>query len=211
MRKVKTDRSLLMYVLLSIVTLGIYGLIFVHELAQDVNEMCKDDGKTTQGLLMYFLLSIVTCGIYGIIWWYNVADRIGNAASRRFGKNDFNGGTYLLWTILGYVACFICNFIATYKLIECTNMVATHYNQSIDAAYMYGGQPPYGQGQPPYGQGQQFYGQPQPPYGQGQPPYGQGQPPYGQGQPPYGQGQPPYGQGQPPYNNNNNNNSPYGG
>ena len=56
MRRVKTDRSLLIYILLTIVTFGIYGLIFIHELAKDVNEMCREDGKTTQGLLMLILL-----------------------------------------------------------------------------------------------------------------------------------------------------------
>ena len=189
MRKVKADRSLLMYILLTIVTCGIYGLIFIYELAEDVNEMCKDDGKTTQGLLMYFLLTIVTCGIYSIIWWYGVCDRIGNAACRRFGKNDFNGGTFLLWYLLGYFLCVILMFVGYYKMFECTNAVAMNYNQSIDNAYMYGAQPAYGN---PYGAPQQPYGNP----------YGAPQQPYGN---PYGAPQQPNNN---PYNNNNN---PYGG
>ena len=142
MRKVKTDRSLLIYILLTIVTCGIYGLFFLHDLAKDVNEMCKDDGKNTQGLLVYILLSIVTCGIYSIVWWYCVADRIGSAAFRRLGKNDFNGGTYLLWTLLGAFVCMVLAYVGMYKLSECSNMVALQYNQSIEAAYMHGGQKP---------------------------------------------------------------------
>ena len=156
MRKVKTDRSLLIYNLLTIVTCGIYAYFFIHDLAQDVNEMCKDDGKTTQGLLVYILLSIVTCGIYGIIWWYCVADRVGYTAARRFGKLDFNGGVYLLWTLLGCFVCAFLPFVGMYKLIECTNAVAAHYNQMIDTAYANGGQIPYTQ--PQFGQPNQFYG-----------------------------------------------------
>ena len=170
MRRVKTDRSLLVYILLTLVTLGIYGWITIYELAQDVNEMCTDDGKTTQGLLMYILLTIVTCGIYGIIWWYSVSERVYQAAQRRGVRNvDCSGGTFLLWFILGCFLCTPLTFIAYYKLFDGCNKVGAHYN-------MTGGQPPFG-GQPPYG-GQPFYGAQQPPYG-GQPFYGQQQPPYG--------------------------------
>ena len=191
MRKVKTDRSLLMYILLTIVTCGIYSLIFMHELAEDVNEMCRDDGKNTQGLLMLILLSFVTCGIYPIIWWYSVCDRIGSAANRRFGKTDFNGGTYLLWVLLGMFVCVILSYVGMYKMFECSNMVANHYNQSIDNAYVYGGQPGYGQPQQPYGYQQ--------PYGQQ---YGQ------QHGNQYGQ---QYGNQYGNQYNNNNNNNPFGG
>ena len=231
MRKVKADRSLLMYILLTLVTCGIYGFIFMHELAQDTNEMCKEDGKTTQGVLMYILLSIVTCGIYSIYWWYAVSDRIGQAATRKIGKNDFNGGTFLLWYLLGLFLCTFVVFVAYYKLFESSNALAAQHNQSVDSAYMYGGQQPYGNqfAQQPYGNqyGQQPYGNQygQQPYGNqyGQQPYGNqyGQQPYGNqyGQQPYGNqyGQQPYGNqygqqpnnnpyGQQPNNNNNNNN-----
>ena len=158
MRRVKTDRSLLVYLLLTFVTCGIYGLIFIHELEQDVNEMCKDDGKTTQGLLMYILLGIVTCGIYGIIWWYGVADRVYQASQRRGVRDVESSSNYLLWYLLGiFLSSFgvgiVFTLIAQYKLFDGCNKVAAHYN-------MTGGQPPFG-GMPPYGM---------PPYGQ--PPYG---------------------------------------
>ena len=164
MRRVKTDRSLLIYILLTIVTFGIYGLIFIHELAKDVNEMCREDGKTTQGLLMLILLTAVTCGIYAIYWWYSVSERVGNAASRRGLNNlNFNGGTFLLWYLVGALVCGIGSLVAFYKLFDACNQVGNHYNQFGPGAWPpYGGQPPFGGN--PYGQ--------QPPYG-GQPPYGQ--------------------------------------
>ncbi|MBO5355856.1 MAG: DUF4234 domain-containing protein [Clostridia bacterium] len=147
MRRVKTDRSLLIYILLSIVTCGIYNWIFIHELASDVNEMCREDGKTTQGLLMFLLLSLVTCGFYAIYWWYAVSERVGVAAARR-GLNhlNFNGGTFLLWYLVGALVCGIGTFVAYYKLFDVCNQVGNHYNQ-----FGPGGMPPFG-AVPPYGQ-----------------------------------------------------------
>lgn len=70
--KVKEDRSLVMYILLSIVTCGIYSYYFLYSIAQDANVVCADDGKKTSGLAAFILLSIVTCGIYAWIWYYNL-------------------------------------------------------------------------------------------------------------------------------------------
>ena len=161
MRRVKTDRSVLIYFLLSLVTCGIYGLFFVHRLAADVNEMCKDDGKNTQGLLVYILLSIVTCGIYGIVWWFGVAERVSLAAQRRGVRDvDCSGATFLLWYLLGvFLSSFVFGIafmvIAYYKLFDGCNKVGEHYNRT-GGTPLYGGYPPYGGqpgGQPPYGNG----------------------------------------------------------
>ena len=67
---VKTDYSLLMYILLSIVTCGIYGLYFTYKMAQDTNQICAGDGDKTAGLGAYILLSLVTCGIYS--FWLSI-------------------------------------------------------------------------------------------------------------------------------------------
>ena len=61
---VKSDRSFVLYIILCIVTLGIYGFIFWHFYAQDVNIVCAGDGRHTNGLLIAILLSVVTLGIY---------------------------------------------------------------------------------------------------------------------------------------------------
>lgn len=132
MRKVKTDRSVLAYILLTIVTCGIYGMIFIHDLAQDVNDMCRDDGKTTAGLLSYILLSLVTCGIYSIIWWYGASERVHQAAQRRGVVGvDCSGTTYLLWYILGMYVCAFFTLYADHKLFEGCNKVGEQYNAMI--------------------------------------------------------------------------------
>lgn len=49
MRRIQTDRGLLKYILLTIVTCGIYSYYFIYKLAEDVNEMCKEDGQKDRG------------------------------------------------------------------------------------------------------------------------------------------------------------------
>ena len=68
MERKKEDRSLLTYVLLSLVTCGIYDLIFRWKLINDLNDVssAKDpDGWRSPNLIVLILLTLVTCGIYG--------------------------------------------------------------------------------------------------------------------------------------------------
>ena len=53
------NRGLISYILLSIITCGIYSYYFVYKMAHDVNIACSGDGQETGGLLQYILLSIV--------------------------------------------------------------------------------------------------------------------------------------------------------
>ena len=55
----KTDRGLLGYIVLSILTCGIYSYYFIYTVARDVNTACAGDGKSTGGLVQFILLSIL--------------------------------------------------------------------------------------------------------------------------------------------------------
>lgn len=133
-RPIKTDRSLLVYILLTIVTFGIYGFYFIYKLAQDMNIMCFDDGERTGGLIAYILLSYITCGIYSYYWLYKIGNRLYNNAPRYGLHFDENGTTILLWSILGLLLCGTGPFIAMYFIIRNTNAMAMAYN----ARYVYG-------------------------------------------------------------------------
>ncbi|MCI8824042.1 MAG: DUF4234 domain-containing protein [Lachnospiraceae bacterium] len=127
--KVKEDRSLVMYILLSIVTCGIYSYYFLYSIAQDANVVCADDGKKTSGLAAFILLSIVTCGIYAWIWYYNLGNRLSENAPK-YGLNfSENGTTVLMWMIFGSFLCGIGPFIAMNILITNMNALAHAYNE----------------------------------------------------------------------------------
>ena len=126
----KTDRSLVMYILLTIVTCGIYGYWFVYSMARDVNIACEGDGEQTAGLVAFIVLSMVTCGFYAYYWYYKMANRL-QANAPRYGLNfTENGTTVLLWCIIGMVACGVGPFVAMYILIKNTNQICSGYNRA---------------------------------------------------------------------------------
>ena len=54
---IQEDRALWKYIVFGFLTCGIYNFYFIYKMAQDVNEMCADDGKKTSGLVVFILLS----------------------------------------------------------------------------------------------------------------------------------------------------------
>lgn len=126
----RTDRTLLMFVLLSLITCGIYWYVFVYQLIRDINTACEGDGDETPGLLMFILLSLVTCGIYSFYWYYKVGNRLALNAGRYGFNVSENGTTVLLWMLLGQFACCIGPFIAWHIIITNTNTVCTGYNRA---------------------------------------------------------------------------------
>lgn len=127
------QRSLLTFILLSIVTCGIYGIVFMYKYAEDVNTVCAGDGKHTQNYIVAILLSIITCGIYSFVWYYGIGNRLQENAPR-YGINfSENGTTVLLWMILGsYIV--IGPFVAMNILIKNMNALGQAYNAHANNA-----------------------------------------------------------------------------
>ncbi len=125
----KTDRSIWIYILLSLVTCGIYPYFFIHKLAEDVNDICEGDGESTSGILAFIFLGFITCGIYRIIWWYKLANRLQANGSRYNVPIQENGTTYVMWVLFGSLLCFVGPFIALNFVIKNTNKLCTVYNQ----------------------------------------------------------------------------------
>lgn len=124
----KTNRGLLTYILLNLITLGIYSLFFYHGIAKDMNTACQGDGKHTKGLIAYILLSLITCGIYSIVWHYGVCERIAMNSSRRGVACNVDGGNFLLWYLLGSLLCGIGPLVAMHKMFVGMNNLCASYN-----------------------------------------------------------------------------------
>ena len=125
---VKTDRSIIMYILLTIVTCGIYGFFFIYKLAKDVNQICEGDGDHVGGLLAYILLSYITCGFYSYYWLYKIQNRLQLAGARLGVPVSENGTTVLLWLILGSLLCGIGSLYGMHIVYSTANKVGTAYN-----------------------------------------------------------------------------------
>ena len=70
------ERSLLKYILLSLVTCGIYSIYFWYQFDRDVNTVCEGDGKQPMSYLAVVVLSVVTCSIFLWYWYYKQAERL---------------------------------------------------------------------------------------------------------------------------------------
>ncbi len=128
-QRLRTDYSLVAYILLGFITCGIYPLYMIHCFSRDMNITGNGDGQNTPGLLTLILLSIITCGIYSWIYWYKLGNR-QNYTAPRYGMNfQENGTTILLWMVLGSLVFGIGTFIAMYIIIKNTNALNAAYNQ----------------------------------------------------------------------------------
>ena len=125
----KTDRSLVLYILLGFLTCGIYQLYVFYTIMRDVNVACDGDGWHTPGLLEFILFGILTCGIYDLYWFYSVGNRLADNAPRYGLRFQENGTTLLLWMLIGSLLCFIGSYVGIYFLLNNVNAICNAYNQ----------------------------------------------------------------------------------
>lgn len=146
----KSDRSLLKYILLSLVTFGIYSIMTMCEISTSLNTIAtRYDGKNTKNYFSAMLIGCITFGIYPIIWFHNTSKRVGDELNRRNLNVDFGSKDFWLWNgafiFVGYVVGFILAeitgmffltqlvyifpFVYLYKLINAMNTLSVDYNQ----------------------------------------------------------------------------------
>lgn len=125
----KTDRSVLTFVLLTIVTCGIYSFIFFTSLANDLNIAAtgRDGKKTMNYCLMVIILNPSTCGIASYIWFHKMSERVGEEAVARGIKTDFGATTFWIWYVLGSMI-IVGPFIYMNELCMAMNRIAMSYN-----------------------------------------------------------------------------------
>ncbi len=125
---IDSERSTLTWLLLTIITCGIYDYYFTYLMARDVNTMCVGDGEETPGLLVFILLSIVTCGFYSYYWYYKIGNRL-QANAPRYDLAFQEGGTAVLaWRVFGLLICCLGPIVAMNILIKNMNAMAQRYN-----------------------------------------------------------------------------------
>jgi len=127
--QLNTNRGLLKFILLSIVTLGIYSIIFFCGISNDINVVASryDGRKTMHFALLLFLVGPITLGIAYFVWYHKISNRIGSELNRRGINYPLNASTFWLWNILGSLI-IVGPFVYLYKLATGMNKVAEHYN-----------------------------------------------------------------------------------
>ena len=74
-------KNIVTCVVLTIITLGIYGLYWIAKINDDIKTLSKDDTMPSGGMVV--LLSIITCGIYSIYWAYKMGQLLYKAQKDR--------------------------------------------------------------------------------------------------------------------------------
>lgn len=92
-----SNRKVWKILLLSIVTLGIYGLVLWFAMSKETNVACKEDGKHTRGFWGAIGLSIITLGIYGIVWVCKWLNREYSFLLRHNHNGILSGKGYLVY------------------------------------------------------------------------------------------------------------------
>ena len=125
----KTNRGLVKFVLFNFITFGIYGIVVMSEVGEDINTVAGryDGRKTMHFCLLYFLVSWLTMQIGTIVWYHRLSARIGRELKRRNIHYRFGAGSFWGWNLLGLFIA-IGPFIYMHKLFKAMNLLCKDYN-----------------------------------------------------------------------------------
>lgn len=127
--QLKTNRGLAKFILLTIVTLGIYSIIYYSSISSDINIIASryDGKKTMHFCLMALIVAPLTLGIYGIVWYHQLSNRIGSELTRRGIDYSFGAKDFWLWNVLGLLI-IVGPFVYVHKLSKAMNLLAVDFN-----------------------------------------------------------------------------------
>ncbi len=92
-------RNLVLNIILTIVTCGLFGLYWFYCLHNDTNQASGEEGGFSA--IAAILLTIVTCGIYGWVWMYQRGQLIEKAYRDRGRSESDKAILYLILAIVG--------------------------------------------------------------------------------------------------------------
>lgn len=128
-KQLKTNRGLAKFFFLSLITFGIYGMIVMYHISEEINLVAANDGKKTMNyILLIFLLTPITLGIADLVWYSRISKRIGEALQARGIDYKFGAGTFWGWNFFGSLI-LVGPFIYTHKLMKAMNKLNADYNE----------------------------------------------------------------------------------
>ena len=115
-------REIVTAIILTIITCGIYGIIWFINLTDDVARISEDTefsgGKA-------FIFTLLTCGIYGFFWAYKIGKDLYIAQTKRNMIASDNSTLFLILQIFGLS-------IITYGLVQSElNKMADMQNSTV--------------------------------------------------------------------------------
>lgn len=129
--QLNANLSLLKFILLGIITLGIYPIVVYSSISSKINIIASryDGRKTMHYCLLIFLVGPITLGIAALVWFHKISARMGSELNRRNINYKFGSADYWVWGVLGAII-IVGPFIYIHKLCTAYNLLASHYNQN---------------------------------------------------------------------------------
>lgn len=127
--QLSTNKGLLKTILLSAITFGIYSLVVMSSVSNDINIVASryDGKKTMHFCLLTFIVSPLTFGIASIVWYHKISNRIGNELGRRGISYGFSAVDFWVWNVIGSLI-FVGPFVYLHKMFKAVNLINEHYN-----------------------------------------------------------------------------------
>ncbi len=100
------EQNIAVNVILSIVTCGIYGFIWMASLTNDIDTVAENPNRRSGGMVV--LLAIITCGLYSIYWWYQNGKLLESANQKSNRGGNSNAILYLVLSLVGFSIVNYC-------------------------------------------------------------------------------------------------------
>lgn len=121
--------SLLKFIFLTPLTLGIYPICAFARMAKTINRVASPhDGKSTMSYwLLFLIIAPLTLGLGFLFWFHRISARTGAELSRRGLPQSFGAGSFWGWHIFG-ILILIGPLVYRYKLCRAMNALVEDYN-----------------------------------------------------------------------------------
>lgn len=104
-------KDFLKVILLSLVTCGIYWIIFLYGYDKELRYLLNRTAKRPMEFLLAFVLSILTCGLFMFYWYYTVFDAEADEA-------EAVGAVFAVEDPIVMTICMIIPFFGVYLLCD---------------------------------------------------------------------------------------------
>lgn len=131
--RLPTNRSMWKLMILSVLTLGLYGIFFFIPVSFDIDKAApRPDRTRMMNYLFAYLLSLFTFSIFTTVWQYQLAVRVEEGIEARRIDYDFSTQDFWRWFFLGSFI-LIGPFVYFHKLCKALNLLCEDYNNNPNA------------------------------------------------------------------------------
>ena len=123
-------KNIALYIILNIVTLGVFRFFFWYKWTKDLNKLCDGDGKDSANYFLVLLLNVFSIGINVPVWNYQMAERMFQKADD-YGVEIKHGGLFIMiWKLIPFIGSFVANIM---KIVY-INKLIDGYNAQLAGA-----------------------------------------------------------------------------